>query len=98
MKTIKLKSPIIKGEVQIDELTFTEPKVRHMLALDAHSSKESYGADLALASALTGQSETLLQEMGPEDWIEVRTVLSLAYGRFMGLTEEEVQEVMASPQ
>ncbi len=98
MKTLTLKSPVTKGERTIRELNFQEPKVKHILCLDACADKESYGADLALTAALTGEPESLLQEMEPEDWHRVQGVLAEVYGRFMGLSSEDIKEALSPPE
>lgn len=97
MRTIDLKTPVKKGEREVHELTFAEPTVRHMLATDRHESKEAYAADLSLAAALTGEPESMLAEMTPEDWAQVRVVLAEVYMRFMGVDQSKAEEALSSP-
>lgn len=97
MLPITLKTPVKKGEREVYELTFAEPTVRHMLATDRHENKDSYGADLSLAAALTNEPESLLAEMSPEDWARVKIVLAEIYMRFAGVDPSNAEEVLYGP-
>lgn len=84
METIKLSGPVSKGERTITELTFADPKVRHLLSLDGHN-PDDYAAVVALASALTGEPELLIGELPPEDWRKVRAKTMSVYYDFLGI-------------
>ncbi len=97
MKKLTLNTPVSKGERTISELKFSDAKVRHMTAIDGFEDKNGYGADLALASSLTGEPVSILGEVEPEDWVKVREILTEVYARFMGLSLEELQEASDPP-
>ncbi len=98
MEKLTLKVPVTKGERTISELKFADAKVRHMMATDGFKDKAGYGADVALTSALTGEPEGIIGEIGPEDWPRVREVLVKVYASFMGLSLDELKEAAGPPE
>ena len=93
MRTLKLEKPATAGERTINELTFEEPTVGHMVSLDRHETKNGYGADISLTASLTGEPESIISNISPEDWVRVSNVLAEVYGRFMGISPEELKEL-----
>jgi len=89
--TITLRKPAKKGEREIFELVFQEPEVGHMLATDKYDNN-TYAADVALASALTGEPEEIIKKLSPEDWVEVRKHLAMVWARFYGIDPEKLKE------
>ena len=90
MNVIELKQPVSRGERTIHELTLQEPKVRHMLRTDGKEIT-TIGADIALLSALSGESEKILEEISLEDWALIRPELAKVYARFYGIDPEKLQ-------
>lgn len=86
--TIKLQNPAQKGEREITELTFTEPKVKHLLAGDRYKDG-SHHQDVAIVSALTGEPETLIGEIYPEDWAKIRRHINETMRGFFVVDEPE---------
>ena len=82
MKTFYLKHPVSLGERTITELTLQDPHVRHLMRTDAYG-VNTIAADVALCSALSGESEALLANLHIEDWALIRG---------SGLTAAEVQQ------
>ena len=84
MKTIYLKYPVVLGERTVSELTLAQPKLKHFMRTDGHAA-EDIASDVALLSGLTGESESLLQEIDPRDWANIRYDLQKIYAVFFGL-------------
>lgn len=84
MKTIYLKYPITLGERTVSELTLSRPKVKHFIRTDGHAAGD-VSSDIALLSGLTGEPESLLQEIDPRDWANIRYDLQKIYAVFFGL-------------
>jgi len=91
MEKIKLSMPVTVGERTIVELTFADPKVRHIMAVDGHD-PESTAAAVALVAALTGESELLIRELWPEDWRIVHPKAQAVYSSFFVLPAKEKGE------
>jgi len=83
-EVFKLRVPIKKGEVECKELTLRPPLLRDILRTDGHD-PESVGYARALLSSLTGMPESLLDQLVPEDWADLRLILARTNMRFMGL-------------
>jgi hypothetical protein len=79
-----LRVPLKKGEVEYTKLTLKPPVLRDILRTDGHD-PNSVGYARALLSALSGVPETVLDELVPEDWADLRLVLARTNMRFMGL-------------
>ena len=73
MNTIYLKHPAALGERSITELTLQNPTVQHMMRTDGHD-LQSVGADVALLSALSGESEELIKRIHIEDCISAMSL------------------------
>ena len=86
MNTIYLKHPAALGERSITELTLQNPTVQHMMRTDGHD-LQSVGADVALLSALSGESEELIKRIRIEDWAQIRYELAKVYEVFFGVAE-----------
>lgn len=84
MKTIYLKYPVTLGERTVSELTLSQPKVKHFMRTDGHAAGD-VASDIALLSGLTGEPESLLQEIDPRDWANIRYDLQKIYAVFFGL-------------
>jgi hypothetical protein len=80
----KLRVPIRKGEVEYKELTLRPPVLRDIIRTDGHD-PNSVGYAGALLSSLSGVPESVLDQMIPEDWADIRLVLAKTNMRFMGL-------------
>jgi hypothetical protein len=83
-EVFKLRVPIRKGEVEVNELTLKPPVLRDILRTDGHA-PDSVGYARALLSSLSGLPEALLDQLVPEDWADLRLVLARTNMRFMGL-------------
>ena len=81
--TFTLRVPIKKGEAECKEITLRPPVLRDILRTDGHS-PESVGYALALLSSLSGLPESLLEQLWPEDWADLRLILAQTNMRFMG--------------
>ena len=84
MKTIYLKYPVVLGERTVLELTLAQPKLKHFMRTDGHAATD-VASDIALLSGLTGEPESLLQEIDPRDWANIRYDLQKIYAVFFGL-------------
>jgi len=82
--TVKLRVPITQGEVSCKEITLKPPVLRDILRTDGHD-PDSVGYARALLSALSGLPEVLLDNLVPEDWADLRILLTQTYMRFTGL-------------
>jgi len=91
MHTIQLQVPARKGEREITQLTFADLKIKHMLVLDKHP-PNSLAGDVALVSALTGESELIIGEIAPEDWPKISAYLSTLSKRFRPAEPREDQK------
>jgi hypothetical protein len=83
-EVITLRVPIRKGEVEFQKLTLRPPVLRDILRTDGYD-PNSVGYARALLSALSGVPETVLDELVPEDWADLRLILARTNMRFMGL-------------
>jgi len=81
--TVKLRVPIRKGEVEYKEITLKPPVLRDIVRTDGHD-PESVAYARALLSALSGLPEALLDQLVPEDWADIRLILTVTNMRFMG--------------
>lgn len=82
-----LKTPVTVGERTVEVLKFHRPKVRDFLRTDGHP-MDSIGADQALCSALTGETEIIIQAIDVDDWAVIRVELGKAWLRFFGVKEK----------
>jgi len=98
MGTIYLKHAVTLGERTITELTLQEPTVMHMMRTDAHE-LNTVSADVALLSALSGESEEILKRIHIEDWALIRYELAKIYAVFFGVkgSAEKKTEAPSSP-
>ncbi len=80
--TLKLSQPARSGERSVSELTFAEPKVKHILATDRHR-PDSIGADVALVASLTGEPELVIQGICPTDWRKIRRHIAGVWREFL---------------
>lgn len=83
-----LKTPVTVGERTVEVLKFHRPKVRDFLRTDGHST-DSIGADQALCSALTGESEIIIQAIDIDDWAVIRVELRKVWFRFFGIEPQD---------
>lgn len=79
-----LKTPVTVGERTVEELKFRRPKVKEFLSVDGHDAN-SVGADVALAAALSGESELVIQSIDVDDWAVIRVAIEQAWLRFFGI-------------
>ena len=82
---VNLKCPIVKGERTVTSL------VRHIMAGDSYS-VGTVEREVAILSAMTGESELILREMEAKDWVVVQAkVKALIEGQLDddGDTEEK---------
>lgn len=89
MKTIVLTQTVRKGEREISELVFQEPKVRHLLALDGKENR-AHEMDVAFVSALTGEPEALIKEVSLKDWATIRSFLLTIYQDVFASFQEDL--------
>lgn len=87
MDIYKFKTPVTLGERTIIELHFKKPKVKDFLRTDGKDIS-TVEADVALLSALTGESESLLYEIDVDDWAELRVYLGTIWKKFFGLKKK----------
>jgi len=95
---IKLRVPLKKGEVEYGEITIRPPLLRDIIKTDGHD-PNSVGYARALLASLSGLPEVLLDQMVPEDWADIRLVLTEINMRFMGLVNlfDEKEEENENP-
>jgi hypothetical protein len=79
-----LRIPIRKGEVEYKKLILRPPLLRDILRTDGRN-PNSVGYAMALLSSLSGVPETVLEQMVPEDWADLRIILTRTNMRYMGL-------------
>jgi hypothetical protein len=82
-ETIKLRVPLTLGERTIDTLHFKPPKLKDAMRTDRYENG-TVAAAVALMSSLTGEPESLLQEMIPEDFADCAVILARTNMRFIG--------------
>ena len=100
IEKIELRKPISfdGGREELCELEFREPTVGDLLKADAYESN-SYGEELALLAALTGQPEALLKRMSVEDFGRCRTVLlPVSLMVEQGISYETAKKIVAEAQ
>lgn len=69
---VKLKYPIVKGERTVTSLILPDKVlVRHIMAGDSYP-VGTVEREVAILSAMTGESELILREMEAKDWIVVQ--------------------------
>lgn len=89
---VNLKCPIVKGERKLTSLILPDKVlVRHIMAGDSYS-VGTVEREVAILSAMTGESELILREMEAKDWIVVQAkVKALIEGQLDddGDTEEK---------
>lgn len=88
MKEIILKASVKVGEKTVERLQFSDPKVKHILAI-GETKIDTTEADVKLCSALTGVPVSVLKELPPSDWYKVRQILEGIYAEFYGFKEED---------
>jgi len=79
-----LRVPIRKGEVEFKELTLRPPVLKDILRTDGHD-PEGVAYARALLSSLSGVPESVLDQLVPEDWADIRVALVRTNMRFMGV-------------
>lgn len=79
----KLRVPLCKGEVEYNELTLRPPCAGDILMTDGHA-PESVAYFLALPSSLSGVPLVFLKKIVPEDYADLRIILSPTNARFTG--------------
>ena len=78
-----LRAPIRKGEVEYKELALRPPLLKDILRTDGHD-PESVAYARALLSSLSGVPESVLDQLVPEDWADIRVALTRTNMRFTG--------------
>jgi len=97
-ETVKLRVPLTLGERTVTELHFKPPKLKDAMRTDMYKGG-TVAAATALMSSLTGEPESLLGEMIPEDFADCAVILSRTNMRFMGqinLFEQEDENPTAA--
>ncbi|MDR1585942.1 MAG: phage tail assembly protein [Treponema sp.] len=84
MKTFTLEHPVTVGEHTVTELRLQIPKLKHMKMTDGRG-LDTVGADIALASALSGEPENVIEQIDLKDWPPIRTHLQRIYFDFFGI-------------
>jgi hypothetical protein len=79
-----LRVPIRKGEVEYKKLILRPPLLRDILRTDG-CDPNSVAYARALLSSLSGVPETVLDQIVPEDWADLRLILARTNMRYMGL-------------
>jgi hypothetical protein len=82
-ETVQLRVPLTLGERSVSELRFKPPKVKDALRTDKYEDG-TVAAAVALMSSLTGEPESLLAEMIPEDFADCAVILARTNMRFFG--------------
>jgi len=78
-----LRVPIRKGEVEFTELTLRPPVLKDIIRTDGHN-PESVAYARALLSSLSGVPESVLDQLVPEDWADIRVALTRTNMRYTG--------------
>ncbi len=74
--TLKLKSPIAFGESQITELIFDKPKAKHFKRMKLNP---DMGDLLEVAARLCNQHGAIIDELSPEDMMEVISLVGKCF-------------------
>jgi len=82
-ETVILRVPLTLGERTVKKLHFKPPKLKDALRTDKYEDG-TVAAAIALMSSLTGEPETLLSEMFPEDFADCAVILARTNMRFLG--------------
>jgi len=83
VETVILRNPLKLGERVVSELSFKPPKVKDLMAAGSYP-EGSIAFTRALLSSLTGEPESIINEMIPEDWADCLVILNRTYQRFTG--------------
>jgi len=97
-ETVKLRVPLTLGERTVEVLHFKPPKLKDALRTDRYEDG-TVAAAVALMSSLTGEPESLLGEMIPEDFADCAVILARTNMRFVGqinLFEQEEENPTAA--
>jgi hypothetical protein len=78
-----LRVPLKQGEAEYQALTLQPPVLKDIVAGDGYP-VESVSFARAMLSSLTGIPEVALNRIVPEDWADLRVLLSQSYQRFTG--------------
>jgi len=95
-ETLQLRAPLKLGELTVKELHFRPPKIKDALRTDRYEDG-TVAAALALLSSLTGQPESLLGELVPEDYADCAVILARTNLRFLGQINLFDQKEKADP-
>jgi len=101
-ETVKLRVPLTLGERTVTELKFKPPKLKDALRTDQYEDS-TVAIAIALMSSLTGEPESLLGEMIPEDFADCAVILARTNLRFSGKinlfdqTEENPTKAVKAP-
>ena len=82
-ETVRLRVPLTLGERTIEVLHFKPPKLKDALRADQYEDG-TVAVAIALMSSLTGEPESLLGEMIPEDFADCAVILARTNMRFSG--------------
>ena len=83
-ETVVLRVPLTLGERTVKELNFNPPKVKDLMAAGVYP-EGSVAFTRALLCSLTGEPESIIDQMIPEDWADCLVILNRTYQRFTGL-------------
>jgi hypothetical protein len=83
-ESIKLYKPISVGEHFVEELTFRSPVVKDILYAGSRYSEGTIPFTVCLMSTLSGEPESVLEKMVPEDWANAVVIVDRSYQRFCG--------------
>ncbi|GAB6392734.1 MAG: phage tail assembly protein [Treponematales bacterium] len=81
--TLRLRRPLKQGELEVAELVLKPPTVKDILRGDGRST-DTVSYVIAVASSLSGVPEIAFHSMVPEDYADLRLVISLVNSRFVG--------------
>lgn len=91
-----LSEPVRLGEREITELQFRRPRTKDFIRADGYKIT-TVSADVAIASALSGESEALIAELPVEDWAIVRIQIGKIWSTYFGIKPKSENPTKAAP-
>lgn len=91
-----LSETVRLGDREISEIKFHKPRTKDVMRTDGYVTTY-VGADVALASALSGESESLIAEILIDDWAEIRVELGKIWKIYFGVKKPS-NPIVAAPE
>ncbi|MDR1239273.1 MAG: phage tail assembly protein [Treponema sp.] len=83
-ETVELYAPVTVGEHRVTQLLFNPPVVKDLLQAGTRYPEGTIPFTACLISSLTGEPETVIHRLVPEDWANAVLVADRTYQRFCG--------------